>query len=115
MHVAFSNDGARSFSEPVDIESEKPLGRADVLMLEDGRALVSWLDQGSAGDGHIRVRTVAPDGSLGMSVTLATTGSGRLSGFPQLARHGDGVLLAWTQIDDGQTQVKSLLFDKAAR
>jgi hypothetical protein len=114
VHVAFSNNGARSFSEAIDIESEKPLGRTDVLMLEDGRALVSWLDQGPAGDGHIRVRTVAPDGSLGASTTLATTGSGRLSGFPQLARHGDDVLLAWTQIDDGRTQVKSLLFDMAA-
>jgi hypothetical protein len=114
VHVAFSDNSARSFSGPIDIKSEKPLGRTDILMLEDGRALVSWLDQGSAGDGLIRVRTVAPDGSLGKAATLATTGSGRLSGFPQLARHGDDVLLAWTQIDDGQTQVKSLLVDMAA-
>jgi hypothetical protein len=114
VRVAFSNDGARSFSEPVDIEAEKPLGRTDVMMLEDGQALVSWLDQGSAGGGHIRARTVAPDGSLGVPATLATTGSGRLSGFPQIVPHGDDVLLAWTQIDDGRAQVKSLLFDTAA-
>jgi hypothetical protein len=41
-------------------------------------------------------RVVDTQGAAGDPVVLATTRSARASGFPRLARAGDGLLMAWT-------------------
>ncbi len=42
--LAFSTDGGRSFGAPIRVDEEQTLGRVDVAMLPDGRAVVSWLE-----------------------------------------------------------------------
>jgi len=107
VRVAHSADGGQSFSTPVDVDVERPIGRVDIELLDGGHAVVSWLRNGKAGHGNIVVRTVAADGELGSTHTIATTGAARSSGFPQMMRQGNELVFAWTDTSADQSQVLS--------
>ena len=81
VNVAFSRDGGRSFAEPVRVDQEKPTGRVDLTLVDEQRAVVSWLERGK-----IRLRWVGPDGPLSDPVILAETGDSRAGGFPRMGR-----------------------------
>ena len=107
--VAFSDDGGRSFGAPTDVGQGNPAGRADVELLEDGSALVSWLERGGGEDGEgarILVRRVRPDGSTSPVSEIAASTAARASGFPQLVRTGSGeVVAAWTDVEADRVRV----------
>jgi hypothetical protein len=96
VKIAFSNDAGATFSQPLQVEGASPAGRVDVLLLEDGSALVRWLERTPKG-GEIKVRRVKPDGSRGESLMLAESNSLRTTGVPQMVRAGNEVIFAWTQ------------------
>jgi hypothetical protein len=95
VKVAFSNDAGETFSQPIVVDDGNPAGRVDVLLLDDGGALVCWLEKLLEG-GAVRVRRVSPDGKLDESVTVAPSGTARSAGFPQMARVGGELVFAWT-------------------
>ena len=99
VHVAFSADGGRSFSGPVAVDDGAPLGRVDAVLLDDGSALVSWLEQ-TTGGAELRVRHVGPDGPRGPSVGIAGVAATRTSGYPRMVRAGDAIVFAWTDAGD---------------
>ncbi len=110
--VAFSGDGAVTFGPPVRLDAGRPIGRVDVVMLDDGSALVTWLEAGDGGTAIVS-RRVARDGALGETVTLAATDAARASGFPRVARLGaDRLMLAWTD-PAGEGRVRAAVFDLA--
>ena len=96
VQVAFSDDAGVRFGEPVVVDEGAPLGRVDVVLLSDGTALVSWLEQ-TGEQAAIRLRTVQPDGTLGPIMTVAETSAARASGFPRMVRSGEQVFVAWTE------------------
>jgi len=95
VRLAFSSDAGRSFSAPVEVAAGRVAGRVDVALLEDGRAVVSWLDE-SAGGAEIRVQPFTRAGVAGLPVTVARSSAERSSGFPQMMRTGNRLLFAWT-------------------
>lgn len=95
VKVAFSQDAGASFGEPVVIDDGAPVGRVEVLLLEDRSALVCWLEKLPTG-GALRLRRVWPDGKRGEAVTVAAAGTARSNGFPQMVRTGQRLVLAWT-------------------
>ena len=95
VRVAFSTDAGAAFGPPVDADDGDAIGRADVLVLEDGAAVVCWLERTKDG-AEVRARRVRPDGARGPSVTVAASGASRSSGFPQMAPHGGRLVFAWT-------------------
>jgi hypothetical protein len=96
VKVAFSRDAGASFSAPVRVDDGTPSGWADVLMLGEGRALVSWLERTGTGVGEIRVREVS-EGRAQPALVVASASSGRATGVPMMARAGDDVVVAWRQ------------------
>jgi hypothetical protein len=96
--AAASPDGGATFGTPVRVDEGRGMGRVDVVMLDNGEALVTWLEGGDAG-AEIRTRRVSAEG-MGPSAGLATTTAARASGFPIVARRGDQILFAWTQPGD---------------
>lgn len=96
VRVAFSRDGGRKFEPPVQVDGGDPLGRVDVILLDDGSALVSWLEQRS-GTSAILLRRVDPSGEVAPIREAAITSGSRSSGLARLARLGDLVVLAWTE------------------
>lgn len=96
VKVAFSEDAGSTFTGAIQIDEGDAIGRVDVVLLQDGSALVCWLS-GTTEQGAIRVRLVRPDGTLGPSSVIAETSISRASGFPRMARIGDEVHFAWTE------------------
>ena len=99
VKLSFSPDEAVTFGEPVMVDDGQPIGRVDVVMLPDGRALVSWVERTDDG-AEIRVRRVQADGTAEAAVRVALTSPERASGFPRLVRSGDHLYMAWTEAGD---------------
>ncbi|QQS47712.1 MAG: exo-alpha-sialidase [Acidobacteriota bacterium] len=95
VKLAFSGDSGLSFDNPVIVDDGNPVGRVETLMLEDGSALVCWLER-VAGGGEVRLKRIRPDGKSDPSITVSATGTARSNGFPQMAPAGDRIVFAWT-------------------
>lgn len=107
VKVAFSDDEARSFSRPVVVDGGNPAGRVDLLMLDDGSVLVSWLERTGGEWAEVRLRHVDAGGRAGQSVSVSTSSAERASGFPRLIGAGDGtVLVAWTDVAEMAPRVR---------
>lgn len=96
VKAAFSEDGGRTFSSPVVVSQGKTKGRVDVVLLDEGRALVSWLARNDGGIVQARiVRRGRPGGTVR---TLARVSSaGRDAGFPKVVRSDDDAYVAWVE------------------
>lgn len=95
VRLAFSEDAGRSFAPPIEVASGDLAGRVDVVLLDDGRAIASWLQQAPAG-AQVRAQPFDRNGAAGPAVVIAETSVQRSSGFPQMVRAGDELLFAWT-------------------
>jgi hypothetical protein len=98
VQIAFSGDAGATFSAPLLVDGESPLGRVDLAMAGGGEAWVSWL----AVAGDVAAVRIARVGTSGVTETrtVATTGASRASGIPRLARVGDEVFVAWVESSD---------------
>lgn len=95
VKVAFSADAGATFRPPVVIDGGRPIGWPSIVLLDDGSAVVAWLESLGGGAGEIRVRRVHPDGRMGQAVKVAGAPGGRSAGIPQMVRTGDRLLVAW--------------------
>jgi hypothetical protein len=96
VRLAFSADGGRTFDPPLEVASGKVVGRVDVVLLQDGRAVVSWLAE-TANGAVIRARPFNSAGAADVARDIATANIGRSSGFPQMVEVAGGLLFAWTE------------------
>ena len=95
-YVAFSDDGGATFGKAIQVDDGKPIGRLDVVLLDEQTALVTWLEQTAAG-GEIRARRVFHDGRIAPAMKIADTTTARAAGFARIARAGREVYFAWTE------------------
>ena len=109
VKIAFSSDGGERFDEPLELDIENTLGRLDLLLWDDGSALLSSLKNNGDGTAEVLLHRVGAQGSTVTQQSVATTGAGRLSGFPRLARTDDRVVVAWTDSSEAGTQVRTAL------
>ena len=96
VKVAFSDDAGATFSAPTIVDDGNPAGRVDVALLEDGSALVTWIERTGGDTAAVRARRVARDGTRHTAVTIASSSAERASGFPRMAITGEDVVFAWT-------------------
>lgn len=106
MKVAFSSDGGRSFAAPIVVDSASAIGRPQVMMLEDGSALVMWITQRRRLF-MAAVSRVTPDGGVSPPVTLGSLPR-KAGGYPQMARVGDRLLFAWTDVQPSRPATVSI-------
>jgi hypothetical protein len=104
--VAFSKDGGVTFAPPVRVDDGNPAGRVDALMREDGSVVVTWLERTGGEGAEVRLRLVAPDGTLSQPRRVTSSTAARASGFPRMALlpwAPESVLAAWTDVsgDEG--------------
>jgi hypothetical protein len=92
--VAFSHDGGAKFGAPIRVDAGHPAGRADLVLLGDGSAVVTWIEATST----IVARRVNESGTLDPIQTVATSKAS--IGFPRIALSNGNVLAAWNG-DDG--------------
>ena len=101
------HEGSSAWRAEVRVASRA--GRVDVRMLQDGAALVTWLERTGGEGAAVRLRVVQPDGSASESHTLTESSSARASGFPRIAPLGTGdgaYVLAWTDVMETAPQVR---------
>lgn len=96
VKLAFSANAGERFTAPVRIDEGAPAGRVDVELLEDGGALVSWIERTGGDTAAVRLRRVHADGKTGPPITIAASTAARASGFPRMAIAGEHVMFAWT-------------------
>lgn len=107
VKVVFSSEAGVSFGDPITVDDGNPGGRVDVLMLDDGAALVTWLERTGEENAEIRMRIVEPDGTTTGSRSLTVSSSARASGFPRIAQlANDTFLIAWTDVAGEETRVR---------
>ena len=110
VRMARSTDGGATFSAPIDLDVEQPIGRVDVEFLADNQAVVSWLRKDARGQGEVVARSISRDGDLGDLQVIAETSAARPSGFPQMVRHGDRLVFAWTDTSEDDSTVNTAAF-----
>ena len=84
VNVAFSDDAGAHFGAPVQVDAGNPAGRVDLRLLDDGTAVVSWLERVGGDGAELRLRRFGPDGPSGEAVIVSTSSSARASGFPRM-------------------------------
>ena len=99
VFVAFSEDAGATFGAPVRVDGGQSAGRADVVLLGDGSAAVTWVGQ-SGGKSQLYARRVHPGGALGKPVEL-----GEASGFPRAALWDENVAVVFSRADGVQVRV----------
>ena len=104
VNIVFSNDGGETFSKPIRVDDGATIGRIDLVMVSQDEAWVIWLESGENGT-EIRVRSIESNGNPGPSVKVASTRKSRASGFPQLVKVNDKLMVAFTDLMD-KPQVK---------
>ena len=108
VRLARSTDRANSFRETTLELSAEPLGRVDVLMLDDGEIAVSWLER-TANGAAIKLRRFDLHGRPGPQIEVAAVGANRASGFARMARAGKRLVIAWTDTSGDQPTVRSAI------
>jgi hypothetical protein len=95
VKLAFSDDAGATFGAPIRVDRGMPAGRVDVALLQDGSALVTWVERTGRG-AEVHARRVRRDGSAGTAVAIAKSSAAQASGFPRTAVTGSDVVFAWT-------------------
>ena len=104
VRVAFSNDGAKTFGEPIEIASGRVAGWVGLTIIDDNALAISWVSKTDTGSNAINIRRVSSDGQLDPVKTIGTTRQLRV--FPQLAYREDYLILAWTDEIGGERQMR---------
>lgn len=110
-HVRFarSEDGADTFSEPLNIDSGAPIGRVDVALLDSGITAISWMRVGEARNEELVMRLVSSSGEMGPIQLVAPEGKVQARGFPQMINLGDRLVFAWTDAAADQPMVQTAI------
>ena len=104
VNVTFSNDGGETFGNPIQLNDSSSVGRVDVVLLDEQSALVSWMEGSS-----IKIAKVFSNGKKERVTTVAESSEARSSGFPQLTKSGNTVLVAWTDSKEKTIKVAKIV------
>ncbi|MEO1595832.1 MAG: sialidase family protein [Pseudomonadota bacterium] len=111
VKVAMSTDGGETFGAPVIIDDDAPVGRVDVVLLDDGSVVTSWMAPSEGSAGAVMARLVRSDGTLTDPKIVAGATLARRAGFPQMLRYKSGLLFAWTDLTGDRQRVRATWVD----
>lgn len=113
VRVALSVDGGATFAAPVRVDDGDPIGRVSVVLDDEARPVVMWMERTSADSAAVNVRRIAWSGARSEAVTVASVGAARASGFPRVVRQGDQLRFAWTEPGTGVRTATAALVGSA--
>ena len=108
VNAVLSSDGGKTFGAPIRVDSGKPVGRVDVIALNSGDAIVSWMEQAAEGT-QVRVRRVQANGKLGEPIIASAKTKVKFAGVPRMTMSGKQIVIAWTD-GDSPTKVRTAAF-----
>ncbi len=102
VNLAFSRDNGASFKVPILLNQSKPVGRVDLVWLDDQQAFVTWME-----NEQIHGARISVEGKILERYLIATADSSRSSGFPQLAKWHDQLFVAWTNLEQTTINIRN--------
>jgi hypothetical protein len=108
VKIAFSKDAGATFTVPFNVSTGSATGRVDVVLLDkdNNEAALIWM-QPNGDEEFIYLLKVNEKGSIGNPITISRTSQERASGFPQLEKVGDQLYIAWTEVGENATTIKT--------
>jgi hypothetical protein len=106
VKTAVSTNAGKSFSAPVIISNNAPLGRVGVAVIDSRTYVVSWLEPDRKETTAINIRGLTINGQLGPIRTVGRT-SVALT-VPQMARVDNNLILAWTDNINDLSKIASV-------
>lgn len=103
VKVVFSADGGETFGKAIRVDDGSPIGRVDIVLLDEQTAMVSWME-----GTDIKIAKVRSDGTKEQSINIATSSESRSSGFPQMTKSGNKLIFAWTDSKDKTIKLASV-------
>lgn len=108
VKVSFSNDEGDTFSSPVIIDSDNPLGRVDLISNDDGSVWVSWVTRSDDG-AKLELRKISYTGKSLQTHTISGINPSRGSGFPQITKVDQDVMISWTKLEEDSKRIKTAI------
>jgi len=109
VRARFSDDAAASFGAPIEIAAAGSLGHVDALLLNDGSAVVSWLQADGGGQARLLIRRVRADGRQSAVREIAARAAAR--SVPQMALSDNALVLVWTEVARDGKRIASARVD----
>ena len=108
IKVVFGN--SNGFNKSYVADDTSPVGRVDLVIIDDQSAVVSWIDGGK--NPAIKYRIVNSNGSMSSVFTVNTTSEARGSGFPQMEYYEGQLFFAWTDVGNpNKIRIKKVAID----
>lgn len=110
VSIARSDAASVAFAEAHRVDLGAPVGRVDLVALEAGDLLVTWIetDREHAGRGRLLSRLVSPSGSVGPPIHIHNIGIGRDWGFPRAHEYGGELMWIWTNAKGPHTSLEGV-------
>lgn len=107
IQIVFSQDGGQTFGEVIRIDQQDAIGRIDVVLVDNHTELAAFLEDEEA-DAFLKIIPVHSNGMVGDPIYKQAVDPSRKSGFPILEKVNNGFLLAFTVVEDTNTEVRSV-------
>ncbi len=96
VKVAFSFDEAVTFGSPIRIDLSQPIGRVDLIWINDSEVMVSWIENAEETT-NILASIISKNGEVSSPKIVSEIEPGRISGYPQMEKVDDRLFFAWTE------------------
>lgn len=96
VKMAWSRDAGQTFSDPVEVSSERPLGHVGAVLLEQGDLVITWLHAIGRGGAELMLRRIKSNGEMGAPFVLTEANDVFAFSVPQISSVGDTLVVAWT-------------------
>ena len=96
VNVAFSKDEGASFEAPIRVDLSMPIGRVDLIWLNEKEVMVSWIEMAEKTT-DIVTTIISKDGKVHNPRIVSEIQPGRVSGYPQMEMVGNQLFFAWTE------------------
>jgi hypothetical protein len=107
VQAAWSADSGKSFSNPIEVSTDQPLGHVGSALLPNGDLVVSWHHNTGGGTAELNLRRVSATGELGDVYVLQEAANIFAFSVPQLLLHNDQLIASWTSKIDDEYHVSS--------
>ena len=111
VNMKFSRDNGETFSEKILIDdiNNFPTGRVDVEFISSDEVVVSWLSSFD-GQGSLHLRKININGNQGQIKKISNISLDRSTGFPQIEKFKDKLIIAYTESGLDYKKIKTLKF-----
>jgi len=107
VQAAWSVDSGKTFSAPIEVSTDQPLGHVGSALLPNGDLVVSWHHNTGGGTAGLNLRRVSASGELGDVYVLQEAADIFAFSVPQLLLHNDDLIASWTSKIDDEYHVSS--------